>query len=91
VNGVAAARVADMTGGSPQAVEALRVKLAEESQKRRLIEPQDPTAREVTVMADKGLPYSVLRTVLTTASAAEIGKVSLAVIERERVFSGSVR
>lgn len=91
VNGVATARVAEMAGGSPAAVEALRVKLAEESQKRRLIQPQDATAREVTVMADKGLPYSVLKTILTTATAADIGKVSLAVIERERAFTGSVR
>jgi biopolymer transport protein ExbD len=91
VNGVATARVAEMVDGSPTAVEALRVKLAEESQKRRLIQPQDATAREVTVMADKGLPYSVLKTILTTATAADIGKVSLAVIERERAFTGSVR
>jgi biopolymer transport protein TolR len=91
VNGVATARVAEMADGSPAAIEALRDKLATESQKRRLIQPQDATAREVTVMADKALPYSVLKTILTTASAADIGKVSLAVIERERVFTGSVR
>jgi biopolymer transport protein ExbD len=91
VNGVATARVAEMADGSPAAVEALRAKLAAESQKRRLIQPQDATSREVTVMADKGLPYSVLKAVLTTASAADIGKVSLAVIERERAFTGSVR
>jgi biopolymer transport protein ExbD len=91
VNGIATARVAEMAEGSPAAVEALRAKLADESQKRRLIQPQDATSREVTVMADKGLPYSVLKTILTTATAADIGKVSLAVIERERVFTGSVR
>jgi biopolymer transport protein ExbD len=91
VNGVPVVQVAQLAGGDAAAVEALRAKLADESGKRRLLAPDDPTAREVTVMADKGLPYSVLKTILTTATAAQIGKVSLAVVERERVFSGAVR
>jgi biopolymer transport protein ExbD len=42
-------------------------------------------------MADKTLPYSVLKTILTTATAADIGKVSLAVVEKEKAFTGSLR
>jgi hypothetical protein len=35
-------------------------------------------------MGDKGTPYSVLKKIMVTCSAAEYGKVSFAVVERER-------
>ena len=41
------------------------------------------TTREVTVMADKDLPYEVLRKVLATCTAAAYGKISLAVLQKE--------
>jgi biopolymer transport protein TolR len=45
----------------------------------------DISKREVTIMGDKNMPYSVLKKVMFTCSQAEYGKVSLAVVERERV------
>jgi biopolymer transport protein ExbD len=45
---------------------------------------QDIKEREVTVLGDRNTPYSVLRKVMATATDAEYGKVSLAVIGRER-------
>ena len=54
----------------------------------------DPTlaSREITVMGDKSLPYEVVRKVMATCTAAAYGKISLAVIERERpVDAGSVK
>ena len=39
--------------------------------------------REVTILGDRNTPYKVLRKVMATATDAEYGKVSLAVIERE--------
>jgi len=41
--------------------------------------------REVTIMGDKNTPYSVLKRIMLTCSDAEYGKVSFAVVERERV------
>ena len=41
--------------------------------------------REVTIMGDKSTPYSVLKKIMLTCSDAEYGKVSFAVVERERV------
>ena len=35
-------------------------------------------------MGDRGVPYSVLRRIMATCTDADYGKVSLAVIERER-------
>ena len=46
------------------------------------------TSREVTVMADKDLPYEVLRKVLATCTAAAYGKISLAVLQKEEPVSG---
>ena len=40
--------------------------------------------REVTIMGDKGTPFSVLKRVMATATASDYGKVSLAVLQREK-------
>ncbi len=47
----------------------------------------DPTAmasREITLMGDKSLPYDVVKKVMATCTAAAYGKISLAVMEKER-------
>ena len=43
----------------------------------------DIASREITVLADKSLPYDVVRRVMATCTAAAYGKISLAVLERE--------
>ena len=47
----------------------------------------DIAKREVTIMGDKSTPYSVLKRIMLTCSEAEYGKVSFAVVERERAAS----
>jgi biopolymer transport protein ExbD len=44
----------------------------------------DISKREVTIMGDKNTPYSVLKKIMLTCSEANYGKVSFAVVERER-------
>ncbi len=44
----------------------------------------DISKREVTIMGDKATPYSLLKKIMLTCSDAEYGKVSFAVVERER-------
>ena len=44
----------------------------------------DISKREVTIMGDKSIPYSVLKKIMLSCSEAEYGKVSFAVVERER-------
>ena len=51
---------------------------------RSLAQQTDIAKREVTIMGDKSTPYSVLKKIMLTCSEAEYGKVSFAVIERER-------
>ena len=42
----------------------------------------DIADREVTIMGDKALPYSLLKRVMATCTAADYGQISLAVMRR---------
>jgi biopolymer transport protein TolR len=41
-------------------------------------------SREITVVADKSLPYDVVKKVMATCTAAAYGRISLAVIEKDK-------
>jgi biopolymer transport protein TolR len=88
VNGVELAAVADLRASPDAVIEPLRKVLRIEADKRLLKDKDDPTSHEVTVLADKDLPYRFVKKVLSTCTAAEYGKVSLAVLERERAYRG---
>jgi biopolymer transport protein TolR len=45
---------------------------------------KDLAAREITVMGDKSLPYDVLKKVMATCTDADYGRISLAVIQKEK-------
>src|SRR5262245_6359384 len=47
----------------------------------------DIAAREITVLADKALSYDVVRKVMATCTAANYGKISLAVMRKEEPVS----
>jgi biopolymer transport protein ExbD len=54
---------------------------------RSLGQHTDIAKRNVTIMGDKSTPYSVLKKIMMSCAEAEYGKVSFAVVERERVAS----
>lgn len=63
----------------------LQVALKEQNDRiQRETAKEDLAEREITIMGDKGTPFSVLKRVMATATASDYGKVSLAVIQRER-------
>jgi biopolymer transport protein ExbD len=43
----------------------------------------DPAMREITVLADKSLPYELVKRVMSTCTREGYGKISLAVLEKE--------
>jgi biopolymer transport protein TolR len=43
--------------------------------------------REITIMGDKTLPYEVLKKVMATCTAANYGKISLAVLQKEKALA----
>jgi biopolymer transport protein TolR len=58
--------------------------MAQNDRSIRSAQQTDVAKREVTIMGDKSTPYSVLKKIMLTCSEAEYGKVSFAVVERER-------
>jgi biopolymer transport protein TolR len=61
--------------------------MAQNDRTLRAAQQSDIAKREVTIMGDKSTPYSVLKKIMLTCSEAEYGKVSFAVVERERAAS----
>jgi biopolymer transport protein TolR len=83
VDGKVAATVADIERADTASLHALENALNASTHAETLLRSTDATAAEVTVMADKNLPYSVLKSVMTAATEAHVGKLSLAVVEKE--------
>jgi len=52
---------------------------------------RDLAELEVTVMADKSLPYEVLKKVMQTATGAGFGKLSFATIEKDKALDVGAR
>ena len=44
----------------------------------------DMTSREITVIADKSLPFDIVKRVMATCSSSSYGKISLAVLQKEK-------
>lgn len=86
VNGAAVVSIAEVGSSSEPVVEQLRAAL--DRQADNLL-GGNGEQREVTVMAEKSLPYAVLRKVVASCSAADYSKVSLAVVEREQALVAS--
>jgi biopolymer transport protein TolR len=87
VNGALVASLQDLQAEPGNVVSPLAdaLRLAGE---RRLLRDDGDRKREVTVMADRELRYSVMRRIMATAAAAGYTDVSLAVIEKTRPVAG---
>ncbi len=83
VQGEAVATIDEIEGLKGNTIGPLKDAL--ESQVERLIfkaETDDPGSREVTIMGDKSIPYSVLKKVMNTCTQASYGHISLAVLQK---------
>ena len=62
-----------------------RLKAALQQQTARILRKEvaeDIASREVTIMGDKEIPYSLLKKVMATCTSADYGKISLAVMQK---------
>ena len=86
VDGKPIAKVSDVISSKEAVIQSLKKALQSQAD-TVLVDAakQDIKDREVTIMGDKGTPYSVLRKIMATCTDADYGKVSLAVVEREGV------
>jgi biopolymer transport protein ExbD len=86
VHGRSVARIDEILAADDPIIWALRAELeADETnmlQLAALPEEERIAARQVTIMADKELPFILLRKVMATSTAAGYGQLSLAVMQK---------
>lgn len=87
VNGAAVVSLQDVQSAPENVVSPLADALRRAGERKMVRETKD-SKREVTVMADRELRYSVVRRIMATAASAGYTGVSLAVIEKTRAASG---
>ena len=83
--------VKDIQAEKTALVEPLRVALKRPLLVGKDITEKDIAQREITIMADKALPYDVLKRVMATCTDADYGKISLAVIQKEKPVAAGFR
>ena len=85
VQGEPIATIAEIRGAQTATIESLRRVLNRPMVAGDVV-ATDPAlaSREITVIADKSLPFDVVRRVMATCTSAAYGKISLAVIEKDR-------
>jgi biopolymer transport protein ExbD len=87
MEGQSLGRIADILASKELIIPALKSAL--ENQVDRVLteesaqtEEQRIASREVTIMADKEIPYQLLKRVMATSTAADYGQLSLAVLQK---------
>jgi len=91
VQGELVATVADIQATPGDIIEPLRDALKRPTLIGQQTTEQDLADREITVMGDKSLPYEVLKKVMRTCTDADYGRISLAVLQRDKpVPAGAV-
>jgi len=83
VQGVPVARIADIQATENTEIEPIGVRLAELSQSVIGLSTQAVAdSQEVTVLADKSVPFGVLKKIMATCTAQGYTRVSLAVVQK---------
>jgi biopolymer transport protein ExbD len=86
VQGELVASIAEIQAAETPLIEPLRAVLERPLLVAEAAGGMEPelAEREITVMGDKSLPYDVVRRVMATCTAAAYGKISLAVLQKEK-------
>lgn len=85
VQGQPVATIAEIRGTQASSIEPLRRVLSRPMVTGDVVATDaELAAREITVIADKSLPFDVVRRVMATCTEAAYGKISLAVLERDQ-------
>jgi biopolymer transport protein ExbD len=83
VQGEVVARVEDIRASQRQSIEPIRERL--EQVGRNVIGPKTKIAaesREVTILADRTVPFNVVKKVMSTCTGQGYGRISLAVLQK---------
>lgn len=87
VDGEAVMKVEDAKNATEPVLEPLKARLLQESpptaaQQQAAAGGENAAGGEVNILADKNIPYSLLKRVMATCTAAQFDKISLGVIPR---------
>lgn len=83
VQGRVVVRIADVVARKELVIPELKAALINQSERAlRQISEEDADQREVTIMGDKEIPYSLLKRVMATCTDADYGHLSLAVLQK---------
>jgi biopolymer transport protein ExbD len=88
VQGAPVVSVAEVAATEGNLIEPLAAALKAQSD-RALIRAAatDLSAREITILGDRDVPYRVLKKVMATCTEADYGKLSLAVVQKEEAMN----
>ncbi|WP_129648464.1 ExbD/TolR family protein [Peristeroidobacter agariperforans] len=89
VQGEAVATIAEVQGTQTPLVEPLREVLERPMLTGKKSDADTVAASEVTVIADKSLPFDIVKRVMATCSASSYGKISLAVLQKEKAANAA--
>jgi biopolymer transport protein TolR len=84
VQGERVSSVAEIEASAGDIIAPLRDALKRPTLVGQEVTEQDLAEREITVMGDKSLPYDVLKKVMRTCTDADYGRISLAVLQKDK-------
>ncbi len=88
VQGEAVASIAEIDAQPSLVIEPLQAALKQQSDRMLRASAQASIEdREITVLGDRSVPYRILKKVLATCTAADYGKLSLAVVQKEEAMN----
>lgn len=83
VQGRVVAKIDDVVRRSELVIPELKAALLNQSEREiRQLTDEEAAQREVTIMGDKEIPYSLLKRVMATCTDADYGNLSLAVLQK---------
>lgn len=89
VQGEAVTTIAELQSTQTPLVEPLRDVLERPMLTGDKSDADAAASREVTVIADKSLPFDVVKRVMATCSSSSYGKISLAVLQKEKAANAA--
>ena len=84
VQGEVVATVAQVRDSSELIIAPLRDALKRPTLVGQAMTEKEIAEREITLMADKTIPYEVLKKVMSTCTDADYGKISFALVQKEK-------
>ena len=87
VQGERVASINEVRASADPIIAPLRAALKRPMLVGAVMTEKDIAEREITVMADKTIPYEVLKKVMSTCTEADYGRLSFALMQKEKAVS----